>query len=110
MPATNKLSATGLKNLKRGAKVQKITDGGGLFIQVEASRSKLWRLAYRHGGKQRLISLGVYHTVSLAEARAARDAAKTKLAKDLDPSAERQAAKAAAVAETEIEAAEAGKT
>lgn len=104
MPATNKLSATGIKNLKPGAKVQKVADGGGLYLQVEVTGSKLWRFAYRYGGKQKLISFGPYPTVSLADARTAREAAKGLLLQGIDPSAERQAAKEAIA---EAEAAEA---
>ncbi|MFO1252908.1 MAG: Arm DNA-binding domain-containing protein [Inhella sp.] len=35
-----------------------------------------WRLKYRHGGKEKLISLGVYPEVTLKAARTARDAAR----------------------------------
>jgi hypothetical protein len=49
--------------------------------------AKLWRLAYRYGGKQKLLAFGIYPTVSLADARARRDAAKKHLKDGLDPSA-----------------------
>ena len=51
------------------AKLQKLTDGGGLQLSVQPSGARLWRLAYRFGGKQKLLALGVYPTLSLARAR-----------------------------------------
>lgn len=97
MVATNKLTATGLRQIKPGTKPMKLTDGGGLFLLVEPSGSKLWRFAYRFGGKQKTISMGAFPLVGLAEAREARDAAKRLLLDNVDPSAARQAAKVAAV-------------
>jgi integrase len=55
----------------------------------------LWRLAYRFGGKQKLLSFGVYPIVSLADARARRDAAKKNLEEGLDPSTQRKVEKQA---------------
>ncbi len=51
------------------AKLQKLTDGGGLQLWVQPSGARLWRLAYRFGGKQKVLALGVYPTISLARAR-----------------------------------------
>ncbi len=79
-----------LRSLKGGPKVQKKADGGGLFIMVQPSGKKLWRLAYRYGGKQKLLSGGSYPSVSLAEARKWRDGAKAQLAGGHDPSVVRQ--------------------
>lgn len=79
-----------LRSLKGGPKVQKKADGGGLFIMVQPSGKKLWRLAYRYGGKQKLLSGGSYPAVSLAEARKWRDGAKAQLAAGHDPSVVRQ--------------------
>jgi Arm DNA-binding domain len=51
------------------AKLQKFTDGGGLQLWVQPSGARLWRLAYRFGGKQKLLALGVHPTISFARAR-----------------------------------------
>lgn len=99
MAPANKLTAMGFRQAKPGAKVRKLADGGGLFLQLEPSGSRLWRLAYRFGGKQKTISLGALPIVGLAEARAARDDAKALLLQGIDPSAARKAAKAEAAAE-----------
>jgi integrase len=60
---------------------------------VQTTGSKLWRLAYRFAGKQKSLALGIYPTVSLADARAERDEAKKLLARGIDPSAQRKANK-----------------
>ena len=54
----------------------KLSDGGGLFRDVRANGSRYWRMKYRHAGKERLLSFGVYPDVALAEARRRRDAAR----------------------------------
>ena len=73
-----------------GAKLQKLTDGGGLQLWVQPSGARLWRLAYRFGGKQKLLALGVYPTISLARARQAREDAKRLLADGADPTLEKK--------------------
>lgn len=74
-----------INNLKPRHKVLKVSDGGGLFIQVSPQGSKLWRMAYRFNGLQKLLSFGAYPAVGLATARAKRDDAKRLLATDIDP-------------------------
>ncbi|MGA0598988.1 Arm DNA-binding domain-containing protein [Enterovirga sp. CN4-39] len=46
---------------------------------VTPAGSKLWRFCYSWAGKEKLLSLGAYPEVTLAEARAARDDAKASL-------------------------------
>ncbi len=84
-----------VKKAKSTDKPMKLTDGGGLFLQVQPNGSKYWRLAYRFGGKQKTLALGVYPDVSLADARGRRDDARKLLANDADPCAVKQAQKAA---------------
>lgn len=52
------LSDAACRGAKAREKAYKISDGGGLFLQVEKNGSKLWRQAYRFDGKQKLLSLG----------------------------------------------------
>ena len=80
------LSDRQIKRLKASEKLQKVSDGGGLQLHVMPTGSKLFRLAYRFDGKQKLIAFGAYPVVTLAEARAKRDAAKALLKAGLDPS------------------------
>lgn len=80
------LTDAAIRALRPGLRPQKKADGGGLFVMVQPNGSKLWRLAYRYGGKQKLLSGGAYPSVGLADARKWRDAAKAQLAAGRDPS------------------------
>lgn len=94
MEDTNiKLSDTAVRNAKANGKVQKLSDGGGLYLHVTTTGSKLWRMAYRFEGKQQLLSFGAYPAVSLKDARHQRDDARELLAKGLDPGAEKKQAR-----------------
>ncbi len=79
-----------LVNLKMTGKQYRKADGGGLFINVSPVGGKLWRLSYRFGGKQKMLSLGAYPGVTLKMARERRDAAKELLAKGVDPGVAKQ--------------------
>jgi integrase len=92
MPITDAVCRTS----KARGKPYKISDGGGLYLLVEKNGSKLWRHAFRFDGKQKLIALGAYPVVSLADARAGRDANKSLLAKGIDPSIQRKIDRGAA--------------
>ena len=87
------LTDTHIRSLKPEAKPRKYFDGGGLFLYVPINGSKLWRMAYRYDGKSKLLSFGDYPAVSLKDARGRRDEAKGLLAKGIDPSAQKKAAK-----------------
>jgi len=90
----DKLSAAQVKAARYEGKAHKLFDGGGLFLHVQAS-GKYWRLKYRWQGYERLLSLGVYPTVSLAKARDRRDEVRRQIDEGIEPSARRQAEKAA---------------
>lgn len=64
-----------IRSLKPANKPHKYSDGGGLFLFIPPSGSKLWRMAYRFEGKSRLLSFGAYPAVSLKDARERRDEA-----------------------------------
>jgi integrase len=89
--STRPLTDTAVRNLKPAAKPYKKSDGGGLHLLVTPKGSKLWRMAYRFQGKQKLLSLGKYPIISLSKARSERDAAKALLADGIDPSSIRKA-------------------
>jgi integrase len=89
------LTDTACKKTKPAEKALKLFDGGGLFLLVAPTGGKLWRLKYRFAGKEKLLSLGAYPEVSLADARAKRDEARKLLREGTDPSAKRQEEKAA---------------
>jgi integrase len=79
-----------LRALKPAAKPYKVSDSEGLHVLVTTSGSVLWRFAYRFEGKQKLLALGSYPFVPLADARAARLDAKRLLREGKDPSHERK--------------------
>ncbi|HJV52811.1 MAG TPA: integrase arm-type DNA-binding domain-containing protein [Noviherbaspirillum sp.] len=75
------------KNAKETDRPQKLADGEGLYLFIPPNGSKLWRMAYRFGGKQKTLSFGVYPYVTLAAARQKRFDAKQALAEGRDPGA-----------------------
>lgn len=79
------------RHLKAGEKDYKRSDSGGLFMLVTKTGSKLWRYAYSFDAKQKLLAIGQYPLISLADARIKRDSAKKLLAEGIDPSVERKA-------------------
>jgi integrase len=89
------LSDAACRTAKPARTPKKLSDGGGLYLHVTPAGSKLWRLAYRFGGKQRLLALGPYPALTLSEARAERDRARGLLTKGIDPSQAKKEAKAA---------------
>ena len=63
------LSDAKVRNAKPRPKPYKIADGEGLFLLIMPSGSKYWRLRYFFAGKEKLLALGVYPDINLAEAR-----------------------------------------
>ncbi len=84
-----------LRQLRARAEPYRQSDGGGLFIEVRSNGSRLWRLAYRFDGRQRLLALGSYPETPLAKARVRRQEAKEQLQDGRDPAATAKAAAAA---------------
>lgn len=90
------LSSLAVQNAKPRENFYVLTDGDGLHLLVNPNGSKLWRLRYRFGGKQNMLSLGSFPEVSLADARAKRDDARKLLANGIDPSRQKKLDKIAA--------------
>ena len=84
------LSDAKIRTLKPADKDFKVADTGGLFLLMKASGSKSWRMRYRLNGKEGLLVIGDYPAISLAKARATRDAAKVELAVGSDPNTAKQ--------------------
>jgi hypothetical protein len=63
----------------------KLSDSEGLFLLIQPNGSKLWRMKYRYGGKEKLLSFGSYPRVGIAAAREKRAAAKAILSSGKDP-------------------------
>ncbi len=88
------LTDTAIRKYKSAEKPIRLFDGGGLYLEVSPAGSKMWRVKYRFGGKEKRLALGIYPDVSLASARQKRDEARKVLADGIDPSEQRKAAKA----------------
>lgn len=89
------LTDTTIKKLKPGEKPVKVSDERGLYLLVNPTGSRLWRWKFRFDGKEKVMPLGQYPDVSLAQAREAREAARKLLATGVDPMAQRKAQKVA---------------
>lgn len=92
-----KLTACQISTAKPQDKPYKLADGGGLYLLVNPNGSRYWRLKYRLAGKEKLLSIGVFPDVTLAEARDKRNEAKRLLANGEDPSEVKQAEKQARI-------------
>ena len=88
-----KLTATAVKQAKPGVKPRKLADGGGLFLLVHPGGGKRWRFKYRYAGKEKLLAIGTYPNVSLAEARKRHQTAREQLAQGIDPGSVRKVEK-----------------
>ncbi len=80
------LSDLRIRKAKQRDKPYRMSDGSGLFLLVRPNGSKAWQFRYQFLGKEKLLSLGTYPIMSLAEAHKKRDDAKAQLADGLDPS------------------------
>ena len=79
------LTESQAKNSKPREQAYKLADAGGLFLLVQPNGARLWRMKYRYGGKEKLLSFGAYPDVGIAAARDKRTVAKAILAEGRDP-------------------------
>jgi integrase len=89
------LSPLQVKNAKGKDKLYKLADGGGLYLAVFPTGSKLWRMKHRQAeGQETILSFGKFPDVSLEQARAKREEARKQKASGIDPAINRKAQKA----------------
>jgi hypothetical protein len=69
-------------------KPYKLTDSGRLHLHVTTAGSRVWRFRYEIAVREKLLTIGPYPSVGLADARTARDNAKRLLREGRDPSIE----------------------
>ena len=79
-----------IRKAKAADKPYKLTDGGGLHVYVTSAGGKLWRLRYEFERKEKLLSIGPYPSVGLAEAREVATNAKRLLREGKDPAVEKR--------------------
>jgi len=94
------------RNAKPREKAYKIPAERGLYMLVKPNGSKAWRFKYRYLGKEKLLSIGMYPDITLADAIEARDSARKLLANKIDPGFDKQVKKRSAklAAENSFEA------
>src|ERR1700722_133508 len=92
-PMPISLSDAKVRNAKPSTKPYKMSDGEGLFLLVMPTGGKYWRLKYFFAGKEKLLALGVYPEVALADARERRAQARKSLAAGNDPGEVKKEAK-----------------
>lgn len=95
------LSETKVRTARGKEKPYKLFDVDGLYLLVTEKGGKWWRFKYHFNGKEKLLSLGTYPEISLANVRVRRDEARKLVANGVDPGAFRKAMKQATTAETE---------
>lgn len=94
-----------IRNTKPGEKPIKLTDGGGLHLEVRPTGAKLWRYRYRLAGKENVFAVGEYFNdkrsghMSLDDARGERDKARVLVKQGIHPARQRKAERLATHAE-----------
>lgn len=88
------LTDTKIRLIKPKEKVFRVFDEKGLYLEISPKGGKWWRLKYRFNGLEKRISLGVYPSVTLKQARDRRDDARRLLGDGINPSAHRKNLKA----------------
>lgn len=84
------LTDSAIKVAKPRERAYKLSDGQGLYLEIMPTGSKLWRMKYRHDGKESRISFGAYPAVTLQQARQRRAEAREQLAQGINPTAKRR--------------------
>lgn len=87
------LTDLAIRAAKPAAKIYRLYDIPGLYLEIAPAGGKWWRFKYFFQGKEKRLSLGVYPKVGLREERALREAAQLTLDNGIDPSAQRKARK-----------------
>jgi integrase len=79
------LTVLEVQKAKPKEKPYKLGDGGGLYLLVKPNGGKYWRVKYHFAGKERVLALGVFPDISLADARKRREEAKMSKQNGVDP-------------------------
>ena len=82
----NKLSDVGVKAAKKPGR---LSDGGGLYLNVSATGTKSWLFMWTAEGKRREMGMGSYPAISLSKARSKANACREAVAEGRDPIAEK---------------------
>ncbi len=92
--AKDQLTDSAVRSAKAKDAACMLRDGGGLYLVIDPSGRKWWKLRLTFGKKENSFSLGEYPAVSLKAARIERDKKYKEAAAGIDPGAARKAEKA----------------
>ncbi len=90
-PIDVKLSSTRIRFLRARHRPTRLTDGGGLSLEIRPSGACLWRYRYRIAGKENVYAIGAFPELTLNDARAARDEARKLVQRGIHPAHQRRA-------------------
>lgn len=81
-----------VRNAKAKDVPQKLVESGGLYLWIAArTGAKSWRYDYRLLGKRKTLTIGRYPEISLANAKAAHQTARSLVEREMDPNEHRRA-------------------
>ncbi|WP_158521408.1 tyrosine-type recombinase/integrase [Kushneria konosiri] len=89
------ISDTKARQAKPKDKAYRLADDNGLYLDVQPSGRKSWRVRYFVDGKEGIYTIGQYPGVGLKEARAGRDWAKHHAANGVHPKKAKEKERAA---------------
>lgn len=100
-----KLSDMEIRNwIKSNERFEMRGDGDGLYLSYrETFASPIWRFRYRFAGSQRIMNIGSYRNVSVADARKIAKEYRARVSLGYDVAGEKQERKREAVAKIEAE-------
>lgn len=100
-----KLSDMGIRNwIKSNERFDMRCDGDGLYLSFRADLAvPIWRFRYRIAGKPRVMNIGNYQNLSLADARKIAKEFRARVSLGYDVAGEKQERKREAVAKIEAE-------
>jgi len=90
-----------LRNAKPKEKPFKLSDGGGLYLEVLPTGGKSWRFKYLFQGKEKRLVFGLWPDLSLKRARQYKEDARSLVAQGVDPGQKRKQDKAEVQAQAE---------
>lgn len=99
MAVLNRLTDKVVKLSKAKDKAYRLQDGGGLYLEISPAGpqtpmgAKRWYVKYRFANKEKRLSLGVYPTKTLKEAREDFAKARKLLTDNVDPGQQKQQTK-----------------
>lgn len=100
------LTDVAIKKAKPTGKVQKMTDGDGLRLEMTKAGTKVFKYRFNLNGKDSDFKIGEYPLISLAQARGLRDQAKLLVQQGINPNDHRRQQQAELAAEAESKKAE----